>query len=139
MCNISISFCAIALLTNKLLYINNSSCFTEFIFPISFLKFIHFNDVISPFLEGYFNNASEQILALQQMYLNWSYLPISDEYYLLKSVSFLLPSRAWLLLDTFFRKWTDKCFITESHINNPKIPLKHVEKYGHLIWSDQSI
>ncbi len=72
------------------------------IFPISFLKFIHFNDVISPFLEGYFNNASEQILALKQMYLNWSYLPIADEYYLLKSISFLLPSRAWLLLDTFF-------------------------------------
>ena len=44
-----------------------------------------------------------------------------------------------ILLDTFFRKWTDKCFITESHINNPKIPLQNVEKYGHLIWSDQSI
>jgi len=71
-------------------------------FPISFLKFIHFNDAFSPFLEGYLNNASEQILALKEMYLNWSYLPISDEYFLLQSISFLLPSRTWLLLDTFF-------------------------------------
>jgi signal transduction histidine kinase len=36
------------------------------------------------------------------MYLNWSYLPISDEYYLLNSISFLLPRKAELLLDTFF-------------------------------------
>ena len=80
----------------------NIILFFIIIFPISFLKFIHFSDVISPFLEGYFSDASEQILALKQMYLNWSYLPISDEYYLLNSISFLLPRKAELLLDTFF-------------------------------------
>jgi len=38
-------------------------------------------------------------------------------------------------LEFYFSKWSEKCFITEAHINNPKITLQHVEKYGYLIWS----
>jgi hypothetical protein len=72
------------------------------VFPLSLLKFIHFNDPFTPFLEGYFNVANDQVLQLKNMYQNWDSSTISDTNFITKFISFIVPVFPWTFLDTYF-------------------------------------
>jgi len=50
----------------------------------------------------------------------------------LKSVYLLTPED----MELYYKKWEDQWNLTGKDINNPKIPVKYVEKVGTLIWGE---
>ena len=82
--------------------------FTHFV-PLPLIKFIYFGDPFSPFLEGFINNADQDILRLREMYRNWDGFKVTGPsgYFetflpLLRSIlNFFIPIAPFTVLDTF--------------------------------------
>lgn len=77
--------------------------------PLPLVKFIYFGDPFSPFLEGVFNNADQDILKLREMYKSWDGFKVTgpSDYFgsffpLLRSIlNFFIPIAPFTVLDTF--------------------------------------
>lgn len=65
---------------------------------------------------------------------NWLFAVYEDIE--LQSVYYMMPEN----LQIYFETWESKLKLVDSHINNPKISLKHVQNHGFCIWKkSQSI
>lgn len=77
--------------------------------PLPMTKLIIFGDPFSPFFEGIFNNADQDILKLKEMYKSWDGFKISTtgDYYegiipaLRNVLNFFIPTAPFSVLDTF--------------------------------------
>ena len=77
--------------------------------PLPMTKLFIFGDPFSPFFEGIFNNADQDILKLREMYKSWDgfNIPITGGYYegiipfLRNVLNFFIPIAPFTVLDTF--------------------------------------